>query len=181
MRHAAPVRSRRTAVFPGAGSIGRAVRTLLLRRSIVAFEMVQADRFRVRFRPLNSDDLAAAGGAGDVAAMRRTLLDRAILEVVVDGCPASVTDLPEEAIDEIGRQLAQRDGAELLLDLQCAACGHEWQETFDILSFFWSELSRYAKRLLQEVHTLAWAYGWSESEILAMSAARRRVYLEWVQ
>ena len=150
-------------------------------RSDEPFEVAQADRFRGRFRPLNSDDLAVAGGAGDVAAMRRTLLDRAILEVVVDGCPASVTDLPEETIDEIGRQLAQRDGAELLLDLQCAACGHEWQEIFDILSFFWSELSRYAKRLLQEVHTLAWGYGWSESEILSMSAARRRVYLEWVQ
>jgi hypothetical protein len=150
-------------------------------RSGAPFELIQADRFRVRFRPLNSDDLTAAGGAGEVAAMRRKLLERAILEAVVDGCPASVADLPEEAIDEIGRQLARRDGAELLLDLHCAACGHEWQETFDILSFFWNELSRYAKRLLQEVHTLAWAYGWSESEILSMSTARRRVYLEWVQ
>ena len=33
-------------------------------------------------------------------------------------------------------------------------------------------------RILREVHTLAAAYGWSEAEILALSPARRRVYLE---
>jgi hypothetical protein len=30
------------------------------------------------------------------------------------------------------------------------------------------------------VHTLASAYGWSESEILALSDARRRLYMEMV-
>jgi len=150
-------------------------------RSDEPFELVPLERFRIRLRPLHSDDLLAAGGAGDVAAMRWRLLNRAIQEVWIDGSPATVADLSEEVIGEIGQQLAARDGAELLLDLQCAACGYGWQEPFDILSFLWSELSRYAKRLLQEVHMLAWAYGWSEGEILSMSAARRRVYLEWVQ
>lgn len=145
------------------------------------FEVALDERFRIRLRPLNSADLLAASQVGAVAAMRRNLLERAVDEVLIDGAPASVAELPEEIIVVLGEQLAQRDGAELLLDLRCAACGHGWSQLFDILSFLWSELARHAKRLLQEVHTLAWAYGWSEGDILAMSAARRRVYLEWVQ
>ena len=33
---------------------------------------------------------------------------------------------------------------------------------------------------LAEVHALAAAYGWTEAEVLALSAARRRAYLELV-
>ena len=55
-----------------------------------------------------------------------------------------------------------------------------WQLTLDIVSFLWSEISSLAKRHLREVHTLAWAYGWSEADILAMSPARRQFYLESV-
>ncbi len=145
------------------------------------FEVALHERYRIRLRPLTSADLLAAGRVGGIAAMRRILLERAVCEVFVDGAAASVAALPEEIIGALGDQLAQRDGAELLLDLRCAACRHGWSQPFDILSFLWSELARYAKRLLREVHTLAWAYGWSEGDILAMSAVRRRVYLEWVQ
>lgn len=145
------------------------------------FEVVLQERFHIRLRRLTSADLLAVGRVGSVAAMRRMLLERAVCEVFVDGNPITVAALPEEIIGVLGEQLAQRDGAELLLELRCAACGHGWSQPFDILTFLWSELARHAKRLLQEVHTLAWAYGWSEGDILAMSPARRQVYLEWVQ
>jgi hypothetical protein len=37
-----------------------------------------------------------------------------------------------------------------------------------------------AQRLLMEVHLLARAYSWRESDILAMSPARRNAYLQQV-
>ena len=43
-----------------------------------------------------------------------------------------------------------------------------------------SALDAWAKRVLEEVHTLASAYGWAQSEILSMSAARRRRYVAMV-
>jgi hypothetical protein len=70
--------------------------------------------------------------------------------------------------------------AEVLLDLNCPACGHGWQALFDVVAFFWAELAAQAKRLLREVHTLARAYGWREADILGMSARRRQFYLEMV-
>jgi hypothetical protein len=38
-----------------------------------------------------------------------------------------------------------------------------------------------ARRILQEVHTLASSYGWHEAEILALGDTRRAMYLQMVQ
>ena len=70
--------------------------------------------------------------------------------------------------------------ADIQLALSCPACGHQWLSTFDIVSFFWSEINAWAYRILREVHILASAYGWREADILAMSPYRRQLYLEMV-
>ena len=62
--------------------------------------------------------------------------------------------------------------------LNCADCGHRWVSAFDIVSFLWSEIDNWAKRLLREVCALATALGWREADILAMSAQRRQLYLQ---
>jgi hypothetical protein len=73
------------------------------------------------------------------------------------------------------------DPAEILIDMRCPACACSWQIEFDIASYFYSELTALARRLLEEVHILASAYGWSERDILTMPPGRRRFYLERVQ
>ena len=64
--------------------------------------------------------------------------------------------------------------ADIHLALNCPSCEHKWEAPFDIVAFLWREISAAARRLLREVHTLASAYGWTETEILALSPARRR-------
>jgi hypothetical protein len=66
----------------------------------------------------------------------------------------------------------------MLLDFICPVCGHAGQTLFDIAGYLWEEIRTQAQRLLHEVHALARAYGWREGDILALSAARRRAYLE---
>jgi hypothetical protein len=68
--------------------------------------------------------------------------------------------------------------ADIQLAISCAACSHHWRTTFDIVSFFWSEIEVWARRLLCEVHILASAYGWHEREILGLGPVRRQLYLE---
>ena len=68
--------------------------------------------------------------------------------------------------------------ANVQMNLSCVRCGKHWQAVFDIESFLWSEINRWAERLLLEVHQLARAYGWREADILAMSPHRRRFYLD---
>jgi hypothetical protein len=70
--------------------------------------------------------------------------------------------------------------AAIQLALSCPECGYQWQATFDIESFFWSEINAWANRTLHEVHALASRYGWCERDILAMSPWRRQAYLNMV-
>jgi len=85
----------------------------------------------------------------------------------------------ENTIRAIGEKMSTADPmADMRLALSCASCGDQWEAAFDIVSFFWREIAAAARGVMREVHMLASAYGWSETEILALSQARRRFYLE---
>jgi hypothetical protein len=76
--------------------------------------------------------------------------------------------------------ISDLDAAAVRLALSCPSCKREWEDAFDIGRFVWAEVESRARRLVWEVHSLASAYGWGESETLALSAARRAMYLEMV-
>ena len=140
---------------------------------------LEAEGFALRFRLLDSLDLRAAAAAPDVGASRQVLVERCVLEARREGETLAVEELPEAVIVHLATRLAECDPqAETLIDLACPACATAWQMPFDIASFFYAEISAQARRLLREVHTLARAYAWRESDILSMSARRRRYYLE---
>jgi hypothetical protein len=86
-----------------------------------------------------------------------------------------------DTADEIANALDAADPRmDFLLVLSCPACAHQWSASLDVPAFLWRELEVRARRLLDEVHALARAYGWSEREILALRDARRQAYLERV-
>ncbi|HYN19683.1 MAG TPA: phage baseplate protein, partial [Thermoanaerobaculia bacterium] len=91
----------------------------------------------------------------------------------------SAPDFAPEDLSTLAAVLLEADpGAELLLDVGCPACSTQWKELLDVAAFFWAELESRSRRVLSEVHLLARAYNWRESEILALSPRRRRHYLE---
>lgn len=135
----------------------------------------------LQFRLPNSWDLAAIVGCQEVGVANSQLMQRCLVQASRDGVTVDYSELPSVAIAQLAAQMAEYDPqAEVLLDLNCPACNHSWQVLFDIVSFFWTELSVQAKRLLREVHQLARFYGWREADILSMSAMRRQFYLDMV-
>lgn len=140
------------------------------------------DEFNLRFRLPNSHDLAAVVGCQDVVTAQRSLVERCLQQVQEKAGDAIEPDqVPDHVLVQLSEQMALCDPqAEMLLNLTCPQCQHLWQVMFDIVTFLWAELSGQAKRLLREVHLLARAYGWKESDILSMSAMRRQLYLELV-
>jgi len=133
------------------------------------------------FRLPNSLDLADVTKRGQAHRFKLDLAQRCLLSVHRNEQALSVEEIEQDAIAAFGNHLAQADPqAEILLDLNCPACQQEWQMRFEIVSYFWTEISSYAKRLLMDVHQLAKAYGWGEKEILMMSKLRRQYYLELV-
>ncbi|MDJ0601904.1 MAG: hypothetical protein QNJ37_24065 [Crocosphaera sp.] len=140
---------------------------------------VSMDRLNLHFRLPNSLDLATVMTAADEETATLQLAKQCLLEAHLEGKVVSCEELPVTAIALLTQQLTETDPqAEILLDLSCPACDHVWQVLFDIVDFFWRELSNQAQRLLQEVHSLAKVYGWQEAEILNMSAIRRQYYLD---
>jgi len=128
------------------------------------------------FRLPTSRDLAAVIDANDAYTAATQLLRRC----AISGYDASVW--PDEEVEAIGQALADSDPmAETRLALRCPSCGHESDEVLDIAGFVWAEIESRAKRSLYEVHLLASAYGWTEAEVLSLSAARRASYLRMVQ
>jgi hypothetical protein len=140
---------------------------------------VEADGFEVQFRLPNSEDLIAVEEGGDAAFCRELLLRRCLIDLRSAGRTGAIESLPEPVVAAILEKMEAADPqANTQLDLICFACRHRWLAAFDIAAFLWAEIDDWARRILREVHLLARAYGWREADILAMSAARRRAYLE---
>ncbi len=111
----------------------------------------------------------------------RMLLRRCILRAENRGNPCEVDDLPQELCNLLEERMADTDPqGDVQLSIQCPACNHRWSVPFDMPAYFWSEIQLTVKELLRDIHRLASAYGWKESDILALSATRRRAYLELV-
>lgn len=146
-----------------------------------AFEL-SCDGYSLLARPVNAGDLLALKPAIDLDQGRTILLQGCVLAAHYNDQPVDPADLPAPIMEELSAHLAAADPqADLQLLLDCPACGHQWSALFDIVSFFWRELDAWARRTLRDVHTLAWAYGWREAEILDLSAERRALYLELVR
>jgi len=138
-------------------------------------------RSEVRFRLPNSLDLDVLDPHEDEESGIRRLVKRCVLSA--DGPdPLPTEDLPGEIINRISDRMTEIDPqADIRLSLLCPECAYQWAVPFDIATFLWEELNAWAIRLFSEVHTLASAYGWSESEILSMTTSRRNIYLEMVR
>lgn len=137
------------------------------------------DDATVRLRRLDTADLAAATACIGVDEARRLLARRCIVAASREEAAVPVGDLTEAAVERIADCLAAADPqADLSIDLMCPSCAHRWTVAFRIERFLWGRLAALATRLLREVDVLARAYGWSEHEILSLSATRRALYLE---
>jgi hypothetical protein len=133
----------------------------------------------VTYRQPDSHDLAAAAACATPSLARRALLDRCVRRATVGDLEIAPVELPAEVVASLEERLSAEDPrAETLLDLRCEACGERWQETLDVATFVWHEVAAAAAALLRDVHVLAGAYGWSEADILTLSPARRRAYLD---
>jgi hypothetical protein len=127
------------------------------------------------FRLPTSRDLAHVIGLNPPGSAAAGLLDRCRI-----GGPEN-PGWTRDVIEAVQDSLASADPlAETRLALSCPSCLREWDDVFDVGCFLWAEVESRARRVLCEVHALASVYGWSESETLALSDARRAMYLEIV-
>jgi hypothetical protein len=142
---------------------------------------IARSNYTVAFRlPTLGDVVAIAEGAPlTPATVRERLLARCVDVRAADGSPAELSAVPFGVIDEIVDGMAEADPqADVQLACVCPACDRAWLALFDIATVLWTEIHAWARQLLRDVHVLARAYGWRESDIVTLSPTRRRMYLE---
>jgi hypothetical protein len=135
---------------------------------------LHVDGVPVRVRVPTSEDLRAAYRAGRDEQARACLLERCV------GAETPSALSPAQRAQAFDALVERLPHIEVAFELVCTSCDHGWREPFDAGEYLWTELRARARRLLLEVHTLAGAYGWSEADVLAMSATRRQAYLSMV-
>ncbi len=125
---------------------------------------------KVRFRlPCGADQEAVVHLEPERAA--DMLLDRCVL----DNGARSFSIAQREAIADAMEEFAPQ--VDLELDLVCPDCGNRFLAPFDTTAFFLNEMRISGGQLLREIHSLAFYYHWSQSEILGLRRDRRRTYL----
>jgi hypothetical protein len=138
---------------------------------------VETCGYQVECRLPTSADLLEVTKAAEGGCER--LLERCVRVARNGNGTLEARELPEAVIKAINGEMVRADPqADVQIELACPACRHSWLMVFDILSYLWNEIDDWAQRILREVHSLAIAYGWTEHEILGMSARRRRSYLD---
>jgi len=127
---------------------------------------------KLRFRLPNSADLAAVAHCADADAAGREILERCCLT------PHHPQEWSQAVIEDVGARMAALTGAaDIRLAFACAACGHAFSERLDPPDYVWKEIELRAHQILDDVHRLARAYGWTEASVLMLSPARRAAYL----
>ncbi|WP_263352934.1 T4 family baseplate hub assembly chaperone [Acidicapsa acidisoli] len=142
-------------------------------------EILRRDGYEVAFHVPTSLDLAAVQELDGFDDRIRLLRERVVDSALFEGNAVAATELPQRIVAALDERLGEVDPlGDVRLNLVCGACNEEWQTSFDIVSFLWTEIHAWAIRLMREIHCLARAYGWHEADILAMSSWRRQRYLE---
>jgi hypothetical protein len=127
----------------------------------------------VRARPPSTADLAALTGPVDPVAIRAALVSRCVSEVRPDR-PLSTME-----VGRLAELLQELDPlSDVWIEVTCAECATSTLVFLDVPALVWAGLRVRARHLVADVGALAARYGWAEADILAMSPARRRMYLE---
>jgi hypothetical protein len=138
--------------------------------------------YRVRFRlPTGADQEAVATLAqADPEAAVKVVLQRCVEQVLGDdGREVPVDAMSATVVAGLSAAMAERDPqAETILELTCPACETGFTAPFDAADYLHRELRDHGRTVYREVHQLALAYHWSETDILAMARQRRRLYLD---
>ncbi len=140
---------------------------------------------QVEFRLPDGEDLEYLAGLAQPTAEEaaKFLLERCLvrLDEIQPVDRSLVSGLNARARQEIeARMEAVAPGVDLEMEIHCPECNHTFSQDFDFAPFFLEEIKLRRDQLYREVHVLAVNYHWPESEILALTRSKRRLYLDLI-
>lgn len=102
-------------------------------------------------------------------------------KALAQACALDGGDVDEKHLPVIEAAWSAADpAAEIALEFTCTACSAPIRAQADLALFVARDLDLRVRALLAEVHGFARAYGWTEAEVLAVPASRRRAYADLI-
>ena len=133
----------------------------------------------IEFRLPVADDVNAASRHEDAEEFARALLERCVVACTCAGVEVLPSRLPLAALDALSQRMEVLDpAASVSFALECPQCASHWSAPLDLAQVVWQKLQAAAERLLLDVDTLARSYGWTERDVMALSATRRAAYVQ---
>jgi hypothetical protein len=146
-------------------------------------QSLATDGHRVEFRVPDITDLRQVSHEYEnSAAFVEALLSRCVISSEHDDrTPCVPQALPASFMTALSHRMDELEpGASVAFELVCPECDAHWTTLMNVGEVLWAELRDRAERLLLEIDALARAYGWTELQVLALSATRRAAYLQLV-
>lgn len=135
----------------------------------------------IEAQALFNEDLLRAQSCETGTEIRKMLINQCILQVKKGKKFIPINELPEQVIQAVSKQITQKDYlSETTFNLSCHNCKNQWSFSFDIKEYLWDTIQLYTQSLLEAVHQLAFAYGWSEQAIIGLPTYKRNFYLQKV-
>lgn len=128
----------------------------------------------VLLRPLTAFDHEEFANTGDLDPDAQFEL---ALHHSLENPSDDLTPIPLDDRARLEQHLAELNPEEIHFAWVCPECGMTADIPFDLCSHVIAEFHEHARTLLDDVHTLACRYHWSEPEILALPLRRRLSYL----
>lgn len=136
--------------------------------------------YTISFRLPNTKDILNLENAAEGYAEEQ-LLNNCLLKVNLADKTIPTSDIPNEIVANLLTCMEKEDRlADINFSLHCPACSHAWNNNFDIVQYFWTEINAWANRMMYEIGVIASNFGWSEKQILDLSPKRRQIYLEMI-
>lgn len=137
------------------------------------------DGYTIRFRLPDSYDMARAIADPAYHTDQKKMIADCILEKRLGSANLETHEIPGQIWNALDEEMERKDPqADIQMNILCPSCSHQWSAGFDIVAFLWAEIKNWAHRVMQDVYLLAHSFGWSEKDILNMSARRRQLYIQ---
>lgn len=137
------------------------------------------EKFKIKLRPLKTADQKSILSFSNKKTSE--LIEILIRLCIISSKPALPQRIPESLISIISTKLEEMDPmADIILDLHCPSCQHDFQTQFDLEKFILEEFHLRKQNLENEIHKIAFYYHWNEDTILSLPMKKRHRYVELV-
>lgn len=138
---------------------------------------MEHDEHHIRARLPNSRDIIEVLNLNNIDQQEDRLIQKCIVDSSFSNgeMKEAIRDFKDVLLQKMEEKDAQ---ANIIMKLSCPECENDWNSTFDIMHYLWSEINEWGIQMMKDIYLLAQNFGWSEMAILQMSRFRRNLYLK---